>query len=113
MPYNLRTHQNSSKRSAIACYRDFVRCGNLKCKTSCVKDRIYCMVCCKWFHYECKGMSRKKFLECVRKKETYVCDGKCFASLMPFSEVEHNDILLMFNDCNLYPCKKMQKRVLG
>ena len=112
MPYNLR-YRNTSKRSPIEAYRNFVRCGNPHCKVSCDKDRLHCVGCEKWFHFECKGLSRKQFNHISNKNIDYICDGSCFASLLPFSEIEHNDLMLTFNDNNQYPCKKCKNACLG
>ena len=61
----------------------------------------------------CKGLSRKKYLETVSKKLAYVCDEACYAQLLPFYGIGHNDLILNFNDINLYPCYKCKKECLG
>ena len=42
-----------------------------RCKVSCNNDRIFCVGCQKSFHYQCKGLSRKKYLEILSKKLTF------------------------------------------
>ena len=66
MPYNLR-NQNLSKRSPIDCYRNFIRCGNNKCKVSCDSNSLFCVGCEKWFHYVCAGLSKKTYLDYVKE----------------------------------------------
>ena len=113
MPYNLRKrNSNFSKHSPIASYRNFVRCGNPKCKVSCDKDRLYCEGCCNWFHYQCLGLSRKRYLQISSINKNYPCSSSCYASLLPFSETNHIDLLLTFNDSYLHPCKKCKKECL-
>ena len=111
MPYNLR-NGILSKRSPIPSFQNFVRCGNPKCKISCNDNRLFCEGCQKWFHYFCNRVSRKKFLEITKKKWSYVCDEACYAKLLPFHGVGHNDLLLNFNTLNLYPCNTCKEDCL-
>ena len=39
-----------------------------------------------------------------KKKQDYICDP-CYAYLMPFSEVDHDDLIITLNNYKLYPCK--------
>ena len=43
---------------------------------------------------------------------TYVCDEACYAKLLPFHGVGHNDLLLNFNTLNLYPCNTCKEECL-
>ena len=49
----------------------------------------------------------------MKKKLTYVCDDACYARLLPFYVINHNDLLLNFNIVNLYPCNTCKEECLG
>ena len=112
MPYTLRNN-NYPKQSPIDYYRNFVLCGNNKCKVSCDSNRLFCVGCQHWFHYECAGLSKKAYLDYVNRKLTFVCDRSCSALMMPFSKLSHNDLMLNFDKTNQYPCGKCKKECLG
>jgi len=70
MRYNLR------KRTPIPEYQNHVPCGHPSCKHSCNENSLYCVVCCKRYHYKCMKISRKKYLEIFKKR--FIHDFFCF-----------------------------------
>ena len=83
--------QNKYKRSSpIESFRNHIPCGKLSCKTSCDHNSLQCIVCQKFFHYKCKGLSQNSYQNIVSKDLGYICSKDCLSATLPFFVV--NDI---------------------
>ena len=102
------------KRSPIEAFRNFIPCGVHSCKFSCIENSVICEICQKNFHYKCKCLSQKTYLRITKNKFSYICGKECYASILPFFDIDQIDIQNTFFDDNQHPCKKCKRNcVLG
>ena len=108
MSFNLR------KKSPIEAYRNFVTCGVPACKKSCISNRVFCVVCLKWYHYKCLKLKESFYSEILDKHLSFVCSIECSNSLFPFSNLNQIDFLttLVEDPKESFPCKKCKKECL-
>ena len=100
------------KRSPIASFRTFIPCGNYSCKLSCVENSIQCLVCQKYFHYTCKGLTQKAYKNLIENKISYICSEKCQSSILPFSGLDKIDVVITFFGKGGNQCKKCKRECL-
>ena len=104
-----------AKKLTKSYFKDFTHCGDLSCPVNCDEnsERVFCEICQKWFHYKCKNLSKKAYLELLASKKSFVCKGTCCQILFPFfnlNQIEFLDLLSVENDT---PCKKCKMACLG
>ena len=95
----------SQKQNPMYKFRFFHPCG--KCGSHCDSDEsliLYCEVCRKHFHRSCLKISKRRYSEIHRKKETFVCSPKCSNTLMALSEVDNIDFFSALSGEGKYPC---------
>ena len=95
------------RNSPIESFRNHIPCGKLSCKNSCDHNSLQCIVCLKFFHYKCKGLSQTAYRDIISNGVGYICSEDCFCATLPFfvvGEIEFLDTITHHE--NLYPCKK-------
>ena len=97
------------KRSPIEAFRNFIPCGIHSCKFSCVGNSVICEICEKNFHYKCKSLSQKTYLRITKNNFSYICGKECYASILPFFDIDQIDIQNTFSDDDQHPCKKCKR----
>ena len=103
---------STRKKGIIASYRNFIHCGVLSCKVNCDRNNLFCEVCQKWFHYKCKKVTKRDYLDIKSRNLTFVCDEKCYNAILPFFLLDQVDFLNVDGSCP-YPCKKCKKGCVG
>ena len=86
-------------------FRFFYPCG--KCGSHCDSNEslvLYCEACEKHFHRSCLKISKRRYREIFRNKETFICSQKCSNSLMALSEVDNIDFFGALFGEGKYPC---------
>ena len=111
--FSLTMSHNLRKKSPIEAYRNFVPCGLPACKKSCVNNRVFCVVCLKWFHYKCLKLKNSFYSEVVNSHLSFVCSDTCSLALHPFNNLDQIDFLSTVVDPKeSFPCKKCKKECL-
>ena len=101
------------RNSPIESFRNHIPCGNLSCKNSCDHNSLHCIVCLKFFHYKCKGLSQTAYHDIITNNVGYICSRDCLSATLPFfdsNEIEFLDTITHHD--NLYPCKKCKLECL-
>ena len=103
---------STRKKGIIASYRNFIHCGVLSCKVNCDRNSLFYEVCQKWFHYKCKKVTKRDYLDIKSRNLTFVCDEKCYNAILPFFLLDQVDFLNVDGTCS-FPCKKCKKGCVG
>ena len=101
------------RNSPIESFRNHIPCGKLSCRNSCDHNSLQCIVCLKFFHYKCKGLSQSAYQNIMSNDSGYICSEDCFSATLPFfdsSEIVFLDTITHHD--NLYPCKKCKLECL-
>ena len=104
-----------NRKTSCLSLKNFVHCGILSCPDNCNEnsERIFCVVCFKWFHYKCKKLSKKAYKTIIDNKLPFVCEGICNRSLFPFSNLNDIEFLHTQLGRGTFPCKVCKMDCLG
>ena len=94
-------------------YRDYFPCG--KCGKHCDKNEsfiISCGICEKYYHRSCIKLSKREYKRTIENNFTFICDRKCYASVLPFSASDHIDFFSALYGENEFPCCKCKRDCL-
>jgi len=96
-------------------FKDFTHCGDLSCPVNCNENsaRIFCEICEKWYHYQCRNLTRKAYRELILNNKSFICPDGCNNLLFPFYNLNQLEFLDLLSDNNDTPCKKCKMACLG
>ena len=80
------------------------RCG--KCYCSCTKKCIQCSQCNKRYHERCTKLPKNSISEINNGRKLFVCNNKCFNSVLPFASINDRDFLKTNTEKIKNPCRK-------
>ena len=105
----------SRQKTASSYFKDFTHCGNLSSPVNCDEnsERVYCETCEKWYHYQCKNLTKKAYKELIKSNKSFFCPDRCNQSLFPFYNLNLLEFLDQCSPENSTPCKKCKLACLG
>ena len=103
----------SKNQNPMFKFRFFHPCG--KCGLHCDSNEsliLYCEICNKHYHRSCLGISKKRFKEILRNKETFVCSRKCSSSLIALTQNDNIDFYSALEGEGEFPCGRCKRDCL-